>query len=116
MQRGAAAASPLVNDTSSLHYVKIGEIVGELRRRIGDVDGAIDELRQVLVVASRRYAANDPRLAEVQNALGDALVAGHHDAEATPLLDAAAATFERRYGAANPQTIAARRDAEQAHR
>lgn len=116
VQQGAAGASFLVNDTSSLHFVKIGEIVGRLRVRIGDVDGAIAELRQVFAVASRRYTAGDPRLAEVQNALGEALLAAHRPTEAVPLLDAAAATFEKRFGPAHPQTVAARRDVEMVHR
>jgi tRNA A-37 threonylcarbamoyl transferase component Bud32 len=116
LERGTAGASVIVNDTGSLHHVLIGEIVGALRLRTGDMGGAIAQLREVLAVALRRYGADDPRLALVQNALGEAMLARHRAAEAAPLLDAAAATFEKRFGPAHPQTVAARRDAEEAHR
>ncbi len=113
--RAAPAASIIVDDTSSLHYVRIGQIVGALRLRIGDSAGAIAQLTAVLAIAGRRYAADDPRRAEIQNALGAALVATGRKAEATPLLDSAAATFEKRFGPTHPETVTARRDAAIAH-
>ncbi|MEP6571738.1 MAG: serine/threonine-protein kinase [Gemmatimonadota bacterium] len=113
-RRASALAGSVVADTSALLYVKFTGIIGALQLKLGDVDGAISQLRQVMTVASGRYAATDPRLAEVQQYLGDAWLAKHQPDSAGPLLAAAAGTFQRRFGPTHPQTIAALRDLERA--
>ncbi len=114
--RGRASAVSVLADTSALLYVRFSGIIGALRLKLGDADGAIALLREVLAVAAARYAADDPRLAEVQQALGDAWLAKQHPDSAVSLLAAAAGTFQRRFGPSHPQTIAALHDLEQARR
>lgn len=106
-ERGRTLAAPILTDTATLLYVRLASLDGLLRLHLGDVEGAIAELRAVLAVAVRRYPPDDPRIAEVQDALGEAFMASHHTADAAPLFQAAATTFRRRFGATHPQTITA---------
>lgn len=111
-KRGRALSTSVMADTSALRYVRLGGTLGALDLRLGDVDGAISRLRQVLGIASSRYPADDPRLAEVQENLGEAWLAKHRPADAVPLLQAAAATYQRRFGPSHRLTIAALNDLE----
>ena len=100
------AASALA-DTAALRFVRIAGTVAALDLRLGAVDSAISQLGRVLDVASSRYAPDDPRLAEVQETLGEAWMAKHRPALGVPLLETAAATFRTRFGSAHPLTVAA---------
>ncbi|MEO8635616.1 MAG: serine/threonine-protein kinase [Gemmatimonadales bacterium] len=115
-RRARVLAGGVVADTGALLYVKFTGIIGALQLKFGDVDGAIAQLREVMTVASRRYAADDPRLAEVQQALGDAWLAKQRTDSAVPLLAAASSTFQHRFGPTHPQSIAALHDLERARR
>lgn len=95
------------SDTSTLIYVMMMTADGLVRSRLGDTDTGLVDLRTAVAVGSRRYRPDDPRLAHVQEVLGDVLLAQHRDADAVPYLRLAADTYRRRFGAAHPETVAA---------
>lgn len=114
--RGRAIRGPEV-DASGLYYVILTLIEARFDLADGRVAQAVAELQRTLAVASQDYSASDPRLAEVQDALGMALLAKHQATEAVPLLAAGCATFQNRFGPDHPETVACGRhlaDAKQA--
>lgn len=106
--RGRAIRGPEV-DTSALYYVILTVMEARLDLADGRVAQAVTELQQTLSVAAHDYAPSDPRLAEVQDALGMALVASRRAAEGVPLLTASNATFRAGFGADHPETLASAR-------
>lgn len=101
-------------EADGLYYVILTLIEARFDLADGRVAEATSQLRRTLAAASRQYPPSDPRLAEVQDALGEALVAGHRAGEAVPLLAAACATFRHRFGPGHPETLAADRHLETA--
>ena len=91
---------------SGIYYVIITETEGLSDLADGKVDQAVTELRGTLDAASRYYGPSDPRFAEVQSALGKALLVAHHPAEAARLLATSYATLVKGFGPNHPETIA----------
>jgi serine/threonine protein kinase/tetratricopeptide (TPR) repeat protein len=91
---------------SGVYYIIITEMEGLFDLADGKVDQAVTELRATLDAAQRYYPPADPRLAEVQAALGNALIAAHRPAEAVPLLTTSYATLVKSFGTDHPETVA----------
>ena len=102
--------------TSGIYYVPITEAEGLLDLAVGKVTQAVTELRRTLDVANQNYPAADPRLAEVQAALGKALVVAHRPGEALPLLTAACAALRAGLGAVHRETVACQQHLDEARR
>lgn len=98
------AGSTMARDSTALLFVRLVMMEGLVDIATGAVDRGVAELRQMLPVAQSRYRREDPRLAEVQDALGRGLVAQGHRDEAVALLEASHATFLKRFGPDNPVT------------
>jgi serine/threonine-protein kinase len=104
-QRGRRTRGAETN-ASGVYYIIITETEGLFDLADGKVGQAVTELRATLDVAQRYYAPADPRLAEVQAALGKALIAAHRPAEAVPLLTTSYATLVKSFGTDHPETVA----------
>jgi serine/threonine protein kinase len=95
------------SDTNGLYYEFITEMEAREELAEGHVDRAVTELRHSLAIAQRHYRPENPRIGEIEEALGEALVAQHHADQAVLLFDASAQLFRASFGGDHPETAAA---------
>ncbi|MGI8509130.1 MAG: protein kinase family protein [Gemmatimonadaceae bacterium] len=72
---------------------------------LGQPHEAVPILASVLDTAAAEYTADDHRVAEVQDALGQALLASRQSAKALPFFLISHATFLHNFGPTHPRTI-----------
>lgn len=105
-----AAAGP----SAGHYFIKANTENARLLIASGQARQAVPILTALLDSATTQFRPGDPRLADVQDALGQALLASGNSGRALPLLSVSHQTLLRSFGPKHPQTITAERDLESA--
>ncbi|MBS1826333.1 MAG: protein kinase [Acidobacteria bacterium] len=111
MRRGVAVQSTL----AAGHYERAVGLthLGFVLMHRGKLDEAVKVLNEALALRRKAFVAPNWRIAETEGFLGEALARMGRGAEARPLLESSAATFEQIYGPANARAQDARRRMQQ---